>query len=317
MVKLIRHSDNPLLSPNRNNEWESTGVYNPSVAKLDNKFFMLYRAFDTNGRSTIGLAEGDTPASFTNRRLFIKPEYPWEEFGCEDPRVTKIEDKFYISYTAISTWPPSADGIKVGMAITSDFRVVEAKHPVTTFNSKALGFFPERVKGKYAAILAVNTDKPPPKISLAYFDKKEDIWSETYWNDWYSHLNEYSFNIPKRDEDHFEVGAAPVKCEAGWLLIYSYIENYFTGSQGWRMDALLLDKEEPFKIIGRIHQPLLYPVEDYEIYGNVHNIVFPSGSIIEGDELFVYYGGADTVSCLASCKINELVKELTSESSNP
>ncbi|OGM15430.1 hypothetical protein A2V56_02870 [Candidatus Woesebacteria bacterium RBG_19FT_COMBO_42_9] len=311
MVKLIRHPNNPLLTPDRNNEWESSAVYNPSVAKIGDKYVMVYRAFDSNGKSTVGLAEGSSPTSFLKRRLFIKPENNWEEFGCEDPRVVKVEDKYFISYTAISTWPPTIEGIKVGMAITTDFSKVEVKHPVTTFNSKALGFFSEKINGKYAAILAADTDKKPPKIALAYFDKKEDIWSETYWNDWYSHIDGHVFNIPKRDEDHFEVGAAPVKTQSGWLLIYSYIENYFTGSQGWRIEAVLLDPVDPFKILGRTQEPLLYPIEDYEIYGNVHNIVFPSGALIEGDDLFVYYGGADTVSCVASCKVKDLVADIS------
>ncbi len=317
MVKLVRHSNNPILVPDRNNEWEASATYNPSVAKLGDKYFLVYRAFDSNGRSTVGLAEGSSPTAFSNRRLFIKPENKWEEFGCEDPRVVRVEDKYFISYTSISAWPPTMEGIKVGMAITTDFSNVDEKHPVTTFNSKALGFFPEKINGKYAAILAADTDKKPPKIALSYFDKKEDIWSEAYWNDWYAHLDDHAFNIPKRDEDHFEVGAAPLKCEAGWILIYSYIENYFTGSQGWRIDALLLDSQDPAKILGRTHEPLLYPIEDYEIYGNVHNIVFPSGAIIEEGELFVYYGGADTVSCVASCKLSDLVQELTSERAKP
>jgi len=311
MVKLIRHPDNPILSPDRNNEWESSASFNPSVSKMGDKYYMVYRAFDSNGRSTIGLADGNSPTSFSNRKLFIKPENKWEEFGCEDPRVVKIDDKYFISYTAISTWPPSMEGIKVGLATTSDFSKVIEKHPLTTFNSKALGFFPEKVNGKYAAILAVDTDKKPPKIGLAYFDNKESIWSESYWENWYSHLSEHSIDLPKKDEDHFEVGAAPIKCEAGWLLIYSYIENYFSSSQGWRIDALLLDEKDPFKIIGRTHEPLLYPIEDYEIYGNVHNLIFPSGAIIEDEKLYVYYGGADTVCCVASCPINDLISEIS------
>lgn len=310
MVKLVRHPQNPIISPNRENEWESGATYNASVVKFENKYYMTYRAFDSEGRSRIGLAVGETPVSFSDRRLFIKPEYAWEEFGCEDPRVTKIADKYFIAYTAISTWPPSADGIKVGMAITSDFKILEEKHPVTTFNSKALGFFPEKVSGKYAAILAANTDKPPSKISIAYFNDLKEIWDTNYWNSWYSKLEEQTIEIPVKDGDHIEVGAAPLKVEGGWLLIYCYIENYFSDAKGWRIDALLLDENDPKKILGRTIEPLLYPNEDYEIYGNVYNLIFPSGALIEDDTLYVYYGGADTVTCVASCKVSELITDI-------
>ena len=310
MLKLIRYPQNPLLLPDKNNEWESSAVYNASAVKAGDKFYMVYRAFDSAGRSTIGVAEGNSPVSFSNRRLFIKPENPWEQYGCEDPRVARVDDKFFISYTAISTWPPTSDGIKVGMAETSDFQKIDEKHALTTFNSKALGFFPDKVMGKYAAILAANTDKPPAKIGIALFEKKEDIWNESYWNDWYTHLDVHSLEIPVKSEDHIEVGAAPLKVPEGWLLIYSYIENYFSQNKGWRIDALLLDSNDPLKIIGRTDGPLLYPNEDYEIYGNVYNIVFPSGALIEGDTLYVYYGGADTVICVATCKVSELISEI-------
>jgi len=84
-------------------------------------------------------------------------------FGCEDPRVVRLDDKYYIFYTALATYPFSAEGIKVGLAITKDFEMIEAKHPVTTFNSKAMTIFPERINGKIAALLTANTDLPPSK----------------------------------------------------------------------------------------------------------------------------------------------------------
>jgi len=310
MVKLVRCPNNPLLIPDRNHDWESSAVFNASVVEYHNQFFMVYRAFDSNGRSSIGIASGDKPTSFSNRNQFIKPEQPWENSGCEDPRITKVDDKYFISYTAISTWPPTAEGIKVGMAITTDLRTIDEKHAVTTFNSKALGFFPEKVNGKYAAILAANTDKPPAKIGLALFEKKEDIWSEEYWNNWYSHIEENSLNLKVNERDHIEVGAAPIKVNGGWLLIYSYIENYFSDAKGWTIQALLLDTNDPSKIIGKSLEPLLYPNEDYEIYGNVYNLIFPSGALIKDETLYVYYGGADTVICAATCNINNLVSDI-------
>ena len=131
--------------------------------------------------SSIGCADSADGVHFSNYRQLIKPECDWEIFGCEDPRVTKLGDKYYIFYTALSFFPFSAEGIKIGVAITKDFKTIESRHPVTPFNAKAMALFPDKVSGKIAAILTVHTDTPPAKIALALFDKESDIWSPQYW----------------------------------------------------------------------------------------------------------------------------------------
>ena len=123
--------------------------------------------------STVGYALSTDGIHFKNHREFIKPEYGWEQFGCEDPRVTKMDDKFYIFYTALSTFPFCADGIRVGMAITHDFQQIDEKHLITPFNAKAMSLFPEKINGRYAVVLTANTDIPPSKIAVAYFDREE------------------------------------------------------------------------------------------------------------------------------------------------
>ena len=96
----------------------------------------------------------------------IAPEEDWERFGCEDPRVTKIDDKYYIFYTALSVYPFAAEGIKVAVAVTKDFKKIEERHLVTPFNAKAMVLFPEKINGKYVALLTAHTDTPPVKICL-------------------------------------------------------------------------------------------------------------------------------------------------------
>src|SRR3989338_8825365 len=116
---------------------------------------MLYRAesserdFEGAYRSisTIGYANSTDGIHFENQKQLIKPEKPWEKFGCEDPRVTFLNDKYYIFYTPLSTYPFSAPGIRVGLAITKDFKTIEAKHPVTPFNAKAMALFPQKING--------------------------------------------------------------------------------------------------------------------------------------------------------------------------
>jgi predicted GH43/DUF377 family glycosyl hydrolase len=149
------------------------------------------------GVSTIGHALSDDGIHFKYRRQFIKPEYDWEQFGCEDPRVTKLGSKFYIFYTALSVCPFCAEGIRVGLAITKDFREIAAKHPITPFNSKAMALFPGRIGGKMVAVLTANTDNPPAKIGLAFFDYEEQMWSPEYWEGWYSFLDDHVLPIPQ------------------------------------------------------------------------------------------------------------------------
>ena len=93
------------------------------------------------------------------------PEHSWEAFGCEDPRVTRFDDKYYIFYTALSTYPFLPPAIKLGLAITDDLRDIAEKHQITPFNAKAMALFPRRMGGKLTAILTANTDFPPARAS--------------------------------------------------------------------------------------------------------------------------------------------------------
>ena len=182
-----RSETNPILKPKRNHLWESMAVFNGCPIKRGQETILLYRAMSrpyysvlTNATlsvSSIGLARSKDGVNFSNRRRFIYPEYSWERYGCEDPRVTRLGNHYYIFYTALSTWPPSAEGIKVGLAISRDLRKVTRKYPVTPFNAKAMALFPTMIHNKPFAILTVNTDRPPAKICLAEFDRKEEIFS--------------------------------------------------------------------------------------------------------------------------------------------
>ena len=166
--------------------------------------------------STIGYASSSDGIHFKNRRQFIKPEYDWEKFGCEDPRVTKMNGKCYIFYTALSTFPFCAPCIRVGLAVTRDFKKVLEKHPITTFNSKAMSLFPEKVGGRYTAVLSVNTDIPPTEIAVVYFDREEQMWEPSYWDGWYSLLNDHIIPLQRSPKDHIEAGAPPIKTKYGW-----------------------------------------------------------------------------------------------------
>jgi beta-1,2-mannobiose phosphorylase / 1,2-beta-oligomannan phosphorylase len=319
MVKTKRSKDNPLLSPNKDNSWEAEASFNGSLVKDGTTYYMVYRALSLEHihhdkrlkLSTIGIAQSGDGIHFRKRRQLVTPSEPWDKYGCEDPRITKFEDKYYIFYTAIGNWPPNADGIKVAVAITKDLEHIEEKHLVTPFNAKAMGMFNERINGKVAVVLTANTDRPPSKVSIALLDHPEQLWDEHFWNDWYTRLDEHVIPIQYRSNDHIEVGAAPVKTDEGWVLIFCYIENYFGGGQRvFRIDAALLDANNPKKLIGQTLDPLLVPEEQYEIYGMVPNIIFPSGAFVEEGQFFIYYCACDTSVCRASVTLNDLLDEL-------
>ena len=313
-----RYKNNPILLPKNNSYWERVATFNGCPFKKDGKINLLYRAMSdvkyNNGAmmnvSSIGCAVADDQGDLQDRVQLIKPVEEWERFGCEDPRVTKMGDKYYIFYTALSHYPFVAEGIKIGVAVTKDFETIE-KHQVTTFNSKAMALFPEKINGKMVAILTANTEKLPADIALAYFDSEKDIWSKRFWNKWYENIEENKIDFGEREEDHIEIGAPPLKTDKGWLLVYSYIKNYFTPSEVvFQIKAVLLDAKDPSKIIGR-SETLMRPEESYEIYGQVPNIIFPSGAYIEGDDLHIYYGATDTTCCAAKFKLSDLLEEMT------
>ena len=317
MVKLKRFIANPILKPSEN-DWEKDAVFNGCPIFDDPNYYLFYRALacevEVDGKkidlSSIGIAKSSDGVNFGDRKQFLKPEAEWEKYGCEDPRVTKIDGRYLIFYTAISSFPPNADSIKVAVAITSDFQKIDERHLVTPFNAKAMTFFPEKINNKYAAILTVDTDRPPAKIAVIYFDKIDQIWDSFYWNKWYKDLDKNILPSLRNLDDHVEIGAPPLKTADGWLLIYSYIKNYFTSDKIFSIEAVLLDTSNPQKIIGRSNSPLLIPEVDYETNGLIPDVVFPSGAIIKNGELGVYYGAADNYCCLATCNLEELLKTL-------
>lgn len=315
-----RSKYNPILKPNRNNSWEGEAVFNGCPVQKGKKIFLLYRALSlphyhtlagtTMRISDIGIAESEDGVHFTNRRRFIVSENAWERFGCEDPRVTKLNGKYYIFYTALSMYPFRADGIKVAVAISNDLNKIQEKHLVTPFNAKGMALFPEKINSKMWAVLTVHTDKPPAHICVVSFDKEEDLWDEERWKKWYQNFESYSLKLQRRPQDHIEVGAPPIKTKYGWLLLYSYIRDYFTGAPLFGVEAVLLDIKNPLKVISRTQSPILTPEEYYEKIGLVPNIVFPSGALLKDKWVHLYYGAADTTCCLAFIELPSLIDQM-------
>jgi len=322
MFVIRREPDNPVLAPRREYPWEALATYNPSVIRESSGWRMYYRALSNPaalispyaGQSSIGRAFSEDGLHFHSREQVIMPQEEWEEFGCEDPRATVFEGATYLSYTALGGFPFSKDNIKVAIAVAKDGVHFTERHLATPFNAKAFAMFPERVAGKVAALLSVHTDEPPTEICLVLADNVEDFWSPTFWDAWYKDWQSHRLTLRRNENDHVEVGALPILTKHGWLIIYSYIENYFGGGDRvFSVEAALLDRDDPSKIISRT-ESVLMPEEIYEKYGLVPDVIFPTSATL-GDEgkLDIWYGAADTVCAKASVHLHDLMRALDPE----
>lgn len=313
------------MVPDPNISWKEYAAFNGCPININSKKYLLYRALDkpkkigggTFSLSTIGIAQEKADGTYGGDEQFLGPIEPWERFGCEDPRVTKLGGRYYIFYTALSAFPFVPEGIKAAVAISDDMQTISERHLVTPFNAKAMSLFPEKIKGRYTLIFTSHTDSAHSKISIASFDAEEDMWNHEKWNRLYKNIDANTskslLNIPKGEYDHTEIGAPPIKTPFGWLIVYSYIKNFFGGAPGhpvFGIEAALLDLEDPSIVLGKTRTAFMVPEKHYEKEGILGNIVFPSGATLHGDMLHVYYGAADTVCGMAATHFHALLANM-------
>ncbi len=325
MLSVFRSPKNPFISPTRSRSFEAIGAFNPSVVTHGTDVHVFYRAMAepdhlrTPGRgfSTIGYAKScDNGETYGSRKQVLQADETWEAFGCEDPRATFFEGKWYIFYTALGGFPFGPDNIRTAVAIGDNPDQLTEKHLMTPFNAKAATLFPERINGEAVLLITAHTDfteeYPRPTIGIARSKNMEDFWDPKFWIEWHTHLSDHAFpDVRRTDTEHMEIGAVPLLTEKGWLLIYSHIQKYYDEpNRIFGIEALLLDRNDPQKIISRTEFPFLVPEESYERYGLVSNIVFPTGARTTGDTLQIYYGAADTVCATAQMSLSDLLSSM-------
>lgn len=324
MFVVRRDPHNPVLSPQRERPWESMATFNPSAVKTPEGVRIFYRALGSPdalqtpyaGISTVGTAFSEDGVHFHSRTQVLIPDADFDRFGCEDPRVTFFEGKWYCFYTALGGYPFGPDNIKVGLAIGDSPENFTERHLITPFNAKAATLFPERVDGDVVLLLTAHTDwtsdHPRPTIALARAKNVSDFFDSGFWNEWHAHLEDHALpELRLFDSDHVEVGASPLLTELGWLVIYSYIQDYYDEhKRTFTIEAAILDKKDPRKLVSRT-APMLVPQEIYEQYGMVPRIVFPT-SVTHGaeDMLDIWYGAADTSCAKASVRYSDLLRAL-------
>ncbi len=288
-LKLKRHPKNPILSPIPWHLWENKFVFNCGVLYDKGLFHMLYRAQGQDMVSRLGYAVSvDGVNFFRFDKPVFTPQSRLELYGVEDPRITKIDGEYYILYTAYSPV-----GVRISMASTKDF-IVWKRYGVVIpdIDNKDAALFPEKINGKYVMLHRI-----PPDIWLAFSD---DL---LHWTDFVS--------IAKPRQGYWDnlkigAGAPPIKTPYGWLLLYHGVEE--APRPVYRLGFMLLDLNDPRKVLKRSEEPILEPEEDWELFGGVPTVVFSDAMVEYKDQFYIYYGAADNHVALATIDVEEVME---------
>ncbi len=244
--------------------------------------------------SHIRLARSKDGINFTvDEHPFIYPKSFEEEYGVEDPRITPINGRFYINYSIVSR-----DSWCTALAVTDDFTDYEKLGIIFHPENKDVTIFPERVNGKYIALHRPN-NSGFGKAAVWYAESPDLL-----------HWGMHKCLIRPRDTVYESMkiggGAPPIKTKDGWLCIYHGKGD----NQMYSLFAMLLDLNEPWKIIKRPEKPIFVPEAEYELNGFFPNVVFSNGMFEKDGKLYMYYGASDDTSCLAVAEVEDVLRNI-------
>ena len=329
-----------ILEPSKHS-FERTAVLNPACIKVGNSVHMYYRAVARKNYSTIGYCRLDGPLDVAERmdRPLIKPQYSYEKYGTEDPRVVKIGRKYYMTYVSFN------GNANIAYATSNNLRrwkkhgvigpqmsfdeVEEILHKFYFLNNKYFFFmsykgkypesihlwdkdavlFPKKIRGKFVMLHRIY-----PDIQIASFKNFKEL-NRKYWREYLDTLPEHILlkHAYPHEKRNIGGGCPPIETKKGWLIIYHAVREYKRGhikGKVYTAAAALLDRKNPKKVIGHLKKPLFVPSRRWERCGIVNNVVFPTGAALFGDKLYIYYGAADKRIGAASVDINDLLHEL-------
>lgn len=320
--RLCRHLDNPILEPRNERSWEAFSAFNAAAINLDGRIHLLYRAQGHDGISVLGHATTDDGIHVSSRSahpVFVpsdpfdtrkegtpKFSFPYVSGGgwggCEDPRLTRIGDRVYMTYVAFNGSAPP--GVALTSISVSDFgkrwdweppRLISA--PGQTRKNWII--FPEKIDGKFAILHIIS-----PRIGVEYVDSLEDP-------------NLLIESIPRcpapDDKDRWDdlvrgAGPPPIRTDAGWLVFYHAMDS--RDPDRYKIGAMLLDLDHPETVLVRSPDPVLEPEADYENHGHKHGVVYTCGAVVKDGTLFVYYGASDRSLAVATANLDRFVSSL-------
>ena len=296
--RLIRWSRNPILTL-EDIPYRCNAVFNGTPVKVDGTYYLIIRIEGQQGYSFFTLAHSGDGLHFEVEPypcMLPSTEEPWrtwEENGIEDPRLTKIGDRYYVMYTAVS-----GHGHYIALAETEDFHNYNRIAIVSEPANKDGVLFPEKINGLYARL-----DRPYGNgIGCVWVSYSPDL---VHWG-----KSEFVFAPRPRYWDQYRIGASapPILTDRGWLEIYHGVKMT-SGGPIYRIGTIMLDRDNPAKVLGQCLEPLLSPRRSYERIGDVGNVCFACGAIVEDDgEVKIYYGAADTSICVAMTTMDELIE---------
>ena len=298
---LQRHHSNPVLLPDPTSAWECYNVLNPGVLVHNGLFHMFYRAQGLDWVSRIGYAVSQDGLVWNRlRHPILEPVNGFDSRGVEDPRITRLGDAFYMTYTAYGRDFSGAGepthlggGILPMIARSENLLTWERLGPIVRGeDNKDHVLFPRRFAGRFAAL-----HRRRPAIWIAY---SEDLFT------WPEHNMRAIFGPrPGVLWESGKVGAngVPIETEHGWLLLYHGTEAENT----YRFGVCLLDLDRPEQVLRRPREPIFWPQELWELKGDVPQVVFSGANPVVDGTVYVYYGGGDHVIGLATCPLEQLV----------
>lgn len=340
MNLFIRSKKNPILKPDKKHSWESRKVYNPGAIYQNGEYHLFYRAVGEDWISRIGYAASFDGECFKkSKRPAIAPRGKLETRGVEDPRLVKIGQKHFLTYTAYDN-----NSAKLSLATSKDLRRWRKHGPILPhWNlSKAGGFIVSWDKARskerpeWSKAGAIFPEKINSKYWLLFGDSNLWLASSADGIKWRA-INQ-PFLKPRSekyfDSEHLEMGPPPIKTKHGWLALYHGIDKKIT----YRLGYLLLDLNNPTKIIKRSGQPIFEPRESYELAGLVDilpggfaamermsereltifikkakqesrmpKVIFCCGAVLKNNLLRIYYGASDSVICVATAKLDDVL----------
>jgi len=330
-LHLIREDENPLITPG-GSDWEAQGVLNPAAVEVDGTMHLFYRAIGKDGVSRVGYASSE------NGKRFAKLPYPVFALsdegadaafkraqtmknhaalvasggsfaGVEDPRAVVMDDRVYMTFSAFGGW----DSLRMGVTSLAldDLRAHRWRWTPPVYLSprsqvhKNWVLFPEKVGGKYAVLHSMHGDSHD-QVRVDYIDSLEKEPDITFTSSDPNSLPDNPHSWHKRVRG---AGPPPIKTPLGWLVLYHAIDRI--GPSKYKLGALLLDLADPTRVLHRSAAPVLSPDAWYENAGAKAGVVYACGSVLRGDLLTVFYGGADSVVCSARHSLSKLLDSLT------
>jgi predicted GH43/DUF377 family glycosyl hydrolase len=312
-----RHPKNPILTrkdiPNISPHLiDATSVFNPGAVKFRDKYLLMLRVQSRSRETYFVLAESSNGIDFKVRKEIVElkgiEKVKEKIYHIYDARITKLEDKYYIMFAM-----DMEDICKLGLAVTIDFGSYEFLGIVSDEDNRNGVLFPQKVNGKYLRMdrpNKVQKEGGPKSGNTIWLSESDDLIS------WQPMAPLISGRFHYWDE-FIGSGPPPVKTHDGWLHIYHGVATHFGSANIYQAGVMLLDLKDPTKVTGRCRKNILEPREMYEMVGQVPNVVFPSGMIVEKfdkngfalpqSEVKIYYGAADTVVGLATTTVQELI----------